>query len=137
VTAAFWPWVAYAGPRETLTTKLKEYCIPSSRCEFPHVAGYDTTQTGANKCRCACADMYYDAGARQCEICDVTTVGYNATTCGAQSCGIGYALQERISASGKCAAGFILKDLEWNCATGVGPGRCDPGYKWVDGNYAA
>jgi hypothetical protein len=129
------PSMARAGLKENLTAALQKYAIPkfATTCGTYAQADYDSAKGVP---RCKCKDMFYDASDRQCVECDVSTFDEYATTCGAQSCAVGYALVERMGAGGDCLPGFVVKDVEWHCDTGIGPSGCSAGYQWVNVNIS-
>jgi hypothetical protein len=130
--------------RETLTAKLSEYCIPKTSCADTEAATYKSAAASSNKCECPCADQYYNATARTCEICDAGTSGRYATSCGPTSCSVGFELVE-VRNDGACLAGFeavaevtscgagleLKASPQWSCDTGFGTSSCEPGYELI------
>ena len=124
-----WPEEARAATdmRPVLLQKLAEYCIPSQATQCNpgtySMATYDDAAASANKCRCLCADMRYDAAARKCEPCEDGADEY-ATECKTISCPAGFYKHSAES----CPSGFYaVGSSSWSCA-GVSEASCGAGF---------
>jgi hypothetical protein len=127
--AAFAPGLARAATlRDTLASKLSEYCIPKAGgCESPYRANY--TGTG---CVCPSGGRYYSGINRRCEECSAGTYALPDTaTCtecpSPTSCPTGTSL---VDITGGCPTGtyaVTVADCGLTTGTGGGPDTCPTG----------
>ena len=123
---------AGAGLRESLSKALGDFCIPGdaatcSNANYSLSAYTPVGAPGANKCKCPCEDMAYNAVSRKCEVCeDGVDNGQYSTECRKVVCAAGYYSSPMTDT---CPAGYYKwQQLEWSCDYGFGPASCSAGY---------